>query len=223
MQLIVYSKVAFIMRLLLKPKSLRIMKLTVIFVCLTGLQAIAHPGDAQTVTLHMKNKPVQRVFKEVSRQTGVSIVYNETLFAGFEPVTIRVSGATIQQVLDRCLQNQALDYTVRNGMIVIRKTPEIPKFHYAELAKTAADNTGKVVDEQGVPVIGVTVTVKNSRTATATDINGEFRLNGISDDAILIISGVSIETQEIALNGRISLSITVTQTATELIKRNRHP
>src|SRR5688572_21261695 len=87
----------------LTPKILRVMKLTAILLC-TACMSVAARSEGQKVTLDLKKAPIQKVFKEVSRQTGVSIVYNEALFEGFKPVTIKVNDASIEDVLDKCLQ-----------------------------------------------------------------------------------------------------------------------
>lgn len=63
---------------------------------------------------------------------------------------------------------------------------------------------GQVVNEIDNPVL-VTVTVKGTKTATATDDSGKFVLRNISPNATLIITGVNIETFEVAVNGREDL------------------
>ena len=83
-------------------KTLRIMKITAIILISTCLQVAAR-SDAQTISFSLKNVPVQKVFKEASRQAGISIVYSEALFKNFDRVTIAVKNATIAEVLDKCL------------------------------------------------------------------------------------------------------------------------
>lgn len=60
---------------------------------------------------------------------------------------------------------------------------------------------GKVIDELGTPVIA-TISVKGSKLATSTNAEGEFEIKDIDSNAVLIISGVSIETQEISIQGK---------------------
>ncbi len=47
---------------------------------------------------------------------------------------------------------------------------------------------GKVMDEEGTPVVGVTVTVKGSKTMTATNANEEFTLYDIDDNVSLVFT-----------------------------------
>ncbi len=57
--------------------------------------------------------------------------------------------------------------------------------------------TGEVSDSTGNPLTGATVHVKNSKTATATDVNGRFTLHLPANATSIVISFVGMETQEI--------------------------
>ena len=64
---------------------------------------------------------------------------------------------------------------------------------------------GKVMAD-GEPVIGATVLVKGVSTGTATDIDGNFTLNGASK-AVLVVSSIGYETQEVPVNGRTLINV----------------
>jgi TonB-dependent starch-binding outer membrane protein SusC len=69
--------------------------------------------------------------------------------------------------------------------------------------------TGKIVDENNNPLIGVTVTEKGSRNATVTKADGTFQLNVASARAVIVLTYVGYEEQELGLNGRSSVSLTM--------------
>lgn len=79
-----------------------------------------------------------------------------------------------------------------------------PAFLFAQL-KTV---TGTVTDETGGPVIGASVTVKNSTTGTSTDLEGKFSIN-VPEKATLIISSISYETLEVTVGVNTNLSISL--------------
>ncbi len=54
------------------------MKLTAIILLAVCLQVSAN-GFSQKVTLSMKNAPLQKVFKEINRQTGFQFFYKDVL------------------------------------------------------------------------------------------------------------------------------------------------
>lgn len=75
--------------------------------------------------------------------------------------------------------------------------------------------TGKIVDEKGDAIIGVSIKVKGSTNGTISDVSGEFSLS-TSDDAILSISYIGYESQEVAVNNQSRLSLQLKEKATGL-------
>ena len=103
-----------------KHKLLKVMKLTAILLFITCLHAAARTSG-QTVTLSLKDVPVQKVIKEVSRQSGVSIVYSESMFEGMKRITINVKNVSVKEVLQQCLPGQPFEFTVQGNTIIIKK------------------------------------------------------------------------------------------------------
>lgn len=70
--------------------------------------------------------------------------------------------------------------------------------------------TGTVVDDTGEPLIGVTVQEKgNTNNGVATGFDGDFSLNVKSLKATLLVSYVGMKSQEVALNGRNHVTVTL--------------
>jgi len=69
--------------------------------------------------------------------------------------------------------------------------------------------TGSVKNTSGEPVPGVTIVVKGTTQGTITDSEGSYSLPNVSADAILVISFVGMKTQEIAVEGRNILNVTM--------------
>lgn len=67
--------------------------------------------------------------------------------------------------------------------------------------------TGRVLDPNGNPVIGATVSIKGTTTSTQTDENGVFRLNLPQGNEILVISFVGYKTLEFPVNNQTTLEI----------------
>jgi TonB-linked SusC/RagA family outer membrane protein len=79
--------------------------------------------------------------------------------------------------------------------------------------------TGRVTDEKGEGLPGVTVLVKGTTTGTSTDVNGNFSLDAPAD-ATLVISSVGFTTQEIAVNNQTTINVrlaTNTQNLSEAV------
>lgn len=77
---------------------------------------------------------------------------------------------------------------------------------FAASAALSQTVTGTVRDWENKAVTGATIAVKGTTKVTVTDSDGNFTINAVGTD-ILVISFVGHRTQEIALNGRSSLSV----------------
>src|SRR5690606_4618878 len=69
--------------------------------------------------------------------------------------------------------------------------------------------TGIVTDEEGAPLIGVNIKVKGTNTETTTEIDGHFTLDVVDENAILVLSYIGYQTQEISVAGNATLNITM--------------
>ncbi|HET6995608.1 MAG TPA: secretin and TonB N-terminal domain-containing protein, partial [Chitinophagaceae bacterium] len=180
------------------------MKLTAI-ILLAGCLTVSASGHSQKVTLSLKNVPVQTVFREVIRQTGFSIIYNEAMFEGLKPVSIEVKDATVEEAIQKALKGQPLSYELEGTKIVIKKQENPDELPTPDSPLTI-DVKGRIVNEKGEPV-AATVQVKGTNIGTSTNENGEFELKGVDASAVLVISGVNIETFEVKVNGRSQLAL----------------
>jgi TonB-linked SusC/RagA family outer membrane protein len=86
-------------------------------------------------------------------------------------------------------------------------------------AGAQAQNTavkGKVTDEKGDGLPGVTILLKGTTSGTTTDPNGDFSLNAPDASGILVVSFVGYLNKEVPLNNRTSVSVVLTPDAKSL-------
>lgn len=70
--------------------------------------------------------------------------------------------------------------------------------------------TGTVVDSDGVPIPGVTVSVIGTTTGTATDIDGNYSLS-VPEGSTLVFSFIGFETQRIAVGAQSVIDVIMTE------------
>jgi len=191
------------------------MKLTAIIILSACLTASVN-GYGQKVTISEKNASLEKVFKEIKKQTGYVFFYDVTIFDGAKPVTIQVKDVAIEQVLKEILQDQLLDYSIENKTIaIVKKDPSIIN-EQTPLPPQPIIVRGHVINDVGEPV-RATVTVKGAgKGATSTNDNGEFAIVVKDLQGSLIISAVGIEILEIKLDGRTELTVNVKTKASVL-------
>ena len=69
--------------------------------------------------------------------------------------------------------------------------------------------SGQVLDSGGEPIPGVNILEQGTNNGTVTDLDGNFGLTVNSPNATLIFSFIGFETQQVVLNGRTRLDITL--------------
>lgn len=192
---------------LFNPKSWLIMKLTTILI-LAGCLQVSARTFAQTVTLSVKNTSLEKVFLEIKKQTGYNFVYNDRFGSTAKPVTVAVKQQPLTSVLEECFRDQNFTYEIIDKTIIIKEKPPLKKDNGEILPPTLIDVKGKVINEKGEPLAGVSVLVKGTKRGTSTDDYGAFELKGLDENAVLQFIGVNIESYETKLNGRTELSFT---------------
>ena len=80
----------------------------------------------------------------------------------------------------------------------------------ATIAHAQFTLTGKVIssEDQG-PVPGVNILIKGTSNGTITDVNGAYTINLETSNEILIFSFVGFATQEVSVNGRTQVDVTL--------------
>lgn len=195
-------------------KCLLAMKFTIILLTVACLQVSARSG-AQTINYEAKNVALVKVFSALEKQTGYAFFYNDADMKKASSVTVSLKEAPLLQALEQILKGQPLDFSITGKTIVISQKNAGNKIlvgkrnQPAPVLSALADIGGQVTNEKGEPVEGVTVTVKGTKKATSTDERGNYVLQDVPENAILVFSGVSIETKEVAISGRTIISVNV--------------
>lgn len=177
-------------------RLLLIMKLAIFLTVFFALHAVAE-SKAQKITLNVKNAPLGEVMRQFQKQQGYSF-----LFHGKHLADIRVD-AQLKQVeftdaLDIILNERGLDWSLEDGIVTITKRHSVPRVIKPTPQQRAI--TGKVTDEEGNPLPGVTISVKGSASAIAnSDENGQFRINVAGETNVLTFSSVGYESRDITV------------------------
>ncbi|WP_207431579.1 SusC/RagA family TonB-linked outer membrane protein [Sabulibacter ruber] len=98
---------------------------------------------------------------------------------------------------------------MRSILLGLRYLLVIPLVFAFTTFATAQGRTvqGKVVDEKGEGLIGVTVLLKGTSTAGATGVDGTYTLSVPSEAGTLVFSYVGFKTQEVPINNRSTVNV----------------
>lgn len=161
----------------------KVLLLVVLFVSLNGL--------AQTFTFSFQRASLAKVFAQIEQRSDYRFLYSEEVLALGSPVSFTVNNTPLDSILRLCFFQQPLGYTIEGKHIIVKKRIiEKPTPLTRELR-------GKVVDMQNEPLAGITITIKQTGMATATDAYGEFIFMNLPVKATLVVTGGEIIPQEV--------------------------
>ncbi len=72
--------------------------------------------------------------------------------------------------------------------------------------------TGKVTDNAGLPIPGVTVLIEGTTTGVATDYNGTYSIE-VSSNGVLLFSAIGMESQRVPVNNRSVINLTMVESS----------
>lgn len=171
-------------------KLLLIMRITVIL--LLSAIHVGAAGYSQNVTLSLKNADLAKAFTEIRKQTGYNFLYNDDWLKEAKKVSITVNNVPLKDALDKCFQDQPFTYTIIEKTISLKLKEVRPlTTDNSKLTIPPIDVHGRVTNETGEPVEGVSVKIIGTDRGTSTNGNGEFTLTNVDDNAILVFTGVN--------------------------------
>lgn len=171
-------------------KICTVMKLCFILLLVT-IFSVSAKSTAQNAKLSMekKSESLAKVLNELGEKSGYEFFYNDDEVAGVK-VSVFVKDATVPEILDRVLKGTSLTYHIVDNVIVISPKVEDERPVIWRVS-------GLVKDEKGVPLAGVTVSLKETTIGVATDIDGKFKIEfSKKDSVVLVFSFVGMLTEE---------------------------
>ncbi len=177
-------------------------------------------GYSQNVSLNETNSPLDKVFREIKKQSDYTFVYTKALLKKANKVTVNINNASIEQALEACFSDQPLTYTIFNKMIVIKeKEKAVVPNAATEVVYTPPPPitiTGKITNDKGEPLPGATITEKNTANATTAKDDGSFSITVAGEKSVLVISFIGYDQQQIVVGTRTTVSVRLIQQTTSL-------
>lgn len=205
---------------LLKPsnvKILRVMKLTIVLMFM-GIMSVSAGGYSQgtKVTLSLENVKLSRLFKAIEKETSYRFVFSNDILPQGKIISVHVNATPVSEVLNQALESTQLKYRFldESGIIIIseKNSNSINE----DFTKIAHIIRGQVTDNKGQPLYGVTVQVKGSVNATTTGSDGSFVIEVQDDATLLVFSYVGMETQEVNIENKSAVQISMKPSAQSL-------
>jgi tonB-linked outer membrane protein, susC/ragA family len=186
--------------------------LLILFLWGTSIVSIAQEVKKNTVTINVKNESVEKVLKRINKETNLNFFYDPAILSKASSVTLNVKDMPLQEVLNMLSVQTGLNFQRINNTISVNWETNSKQLIQSPKEKI----TGTIKDNNGDPVIGASIQVKNTGIGTITDYNGQFSLSNVPENGILIISYIGYDTEEIPVNKKKNLQIVMKENTKQL-------
>lgn len=186
-------------------KVLAVMKLTVLLIIINVMQVSAHVSAQEKVTLKVDKMAINQILTAIENQGYFRFVYSSNLKELKQKTSVNVKEASIAEVLQNLLNGTDLLYNVLNDNLIVIRENESRKDITVK---------GKVMDNNGTPLSGVSVTVKGTSQGVTTDANGDFSISA-PEKGTLVFSFVGYKNQEVVVDGQENISVVLDPAASQ--------
>lgn len=183
------------------------MKLKTIIVLSALFFAASTSLQAKKVSLNFNNAQFGKVLMAIKQQTGYELVYSDQVIDENKTVSIKAENVEVKEALTDLLNNTDVSYRIVNNKIYfIKKNTEDDNRTNASEKSNKSIVTGNVTDENGEPMIGVSILVRGTRTGAITDVNGHYSINTPAN-GVLIFKYVGYQDKSVAVNSRNNVNV----------------
>lgn len=148
-------------------------------------------AKAQKVSVNYRDVAVEKVIKDLRKQTGYQFFYKKDLFSKDASVTCKYDNITLKQFMDRVFYEElGVDYEISKGTVVLKKAAESRPFFKRNVS-------GMVTDMNDEPVTGATVMLKGTSTGVTTDLEGQFTILAEGKEPELEFSSLGMRTKTV--------------------------
>lgn len=191
---------------------------------LLASMAWANPGSAQEylnkrLTIKASNREIKRILTDIEKATDVQFVYSTQVIDPRQRVSLTAVNVTLEEVLNRLLKPLQVRYELVGRKLVLSPTTSAV-FDLSQTPRVAEQPTeyadpkrmvsGRVTDEKGTGMPGVSVVLRGSQKGTTTNAEGRFQLDvPDSGSPVLVFSFVGYQSKEVTVENQTAFEVTL--------------
>lgn len=183
-----------------------------LLLCLMSLYLIS-PAQTNRLTVHFKEVSLDFMFKLIQQKSEFIIFYKDDQVNLLQKVSVDAENQPIEQILEQILDGTDLKYKIFDRQIIIVQDKDKNDAISASVPKEPDQKKktvkGKVTDENGNPISGVSVIVKGTHIGIVTDLEGSFNLEAPLDARYLVFSYIGMISKEEILKDKTEVNVTL--------------
>lgn len=188
----------------------------------SAIYAESSYAEQTTLTVRMNNRTVKDVFSYIEKNSEFIFVYHGSNINLNRKVNIDLTDQSVETILNKMFAGTDTEYIINDRQIIVRRNTKnnAPVTVATPQQQKKIAVNGTIKDATGEPLIGVNIVQKGSTVGSVTDVDGNFHLIDVAPNAILEISYIGYKKQEIPLNGKTNVDVTLledTETLEEVV------
>src|SRR5665648_1073549 len=188
-------------------KLWKIMRFSVFFLLLFVAQTFATVTYSQQtrLTLKMQGAKVIDILSRIEDESEFFFLFNQKLVDVDRQLNLDVKNERVDKILAEIFDDTNVSYLVRDRQIILTTEQNNSGLNVQQQKSIS----GKVTDSNGGPIPGVSVIIKGTTIGTITDIEGNFTIANIPENASLQFSFIGMTSQEVTVANKTSISVTL--------------
>ena len=184
---------------------IRKMRITCFLLFILASGAFATPAISQVskVSVTLKNSTVAKVIDAIESQTDYLFVYSKNEIDLTRKVSVEVDRKAVSEVLSEVFDKTNVVYAMEGTNIMLMTGSGTT----ASTTQQGKKVSGKVTDQMGASLPGVSIVIKGTTTGVISDNDGKFTLSNVPQNSTLQFSFVGMKMQEIIVGNQTNVNV----------------
>ena len=167
------------------------------------------PAQQTRSGVHLTRTTVDEVMNYIEEHSDYTFLYNDKTVDRTRRVSVDNAAGDIRAILDAVFAGTDVRYDIRDNQIILSEKRSQKQAGRDDMI------AGRVTDQNGVPLVGVSILVKGSARGTTTDVSGRFVLR-IEPGDVLVASYLGYESVEVAADSCTGVEIRMQESSKAL-------
>src|SRR5690606_12189526 len=159
-----------------------------------------------------------KIIKSTLCYTGFLSPKNLSIKRILMPAIMIVATTNVMAGTNNALENSSNLTLLRNGLeanallgVITSNTSPLLK-----TITTQSQVSGKITDDSGMSLPGVSIKIKDSNIGTVSGVDGNYTLAAAGANTVLVFSYLGFETQEVVVGNRTTINVTLVPSKSSL-------
>ncbi|MFR5660535.1 MAG: carboxypeptidase-like regulatory domain-containing protein, partial [Butyricimonas faecihominis] len=171
-------------------------------------------AQEEKVSFEVQNAKLSEIISILEKSTGYTFLYQDEQVAAVKNLTFRFTNERLSVVLTKCLAGTNLVWSIEDKTIVLKRLEKVSASSQQVKSRKV---TGRVLDETGQPLPGVTVMLEGTKLGTTTRVDGAYTIEcGDSKNLALVFSFMGMKNKRVVIGDKSVIDVKMEEDVTEL-------